>query len=428
MEMATERGIPATGDGVAKGSVRGKDPYMRGGERRYARWQVQVELGRQPVRMHVRPPAGGRCPGRIWIADDSVTETCPRCRKPLDLVGTERRQLWLSGFKKKADAEAALKRAVSDQADGRLTLPSDTTLKTYVGQWFERGGGGRKASTLHSYRANLDNHVLPSLGHVRLQDLNASQVGALLGRLRTSGRRSKKGGGLAPKTVRYVAMTLRAILASAVEDGLIGSVPINGKDVPSGDQVTSPEMGFWSQAELAAFIGSVSDPLFQTLFALAGATGMRRGEVVGLRRKDVDLERGRINVRSNRTSVGYQVQEGTPKTKRSRRTIDIGPNVTAMLKAYLHEHPMLPEALLFPVHPGSVSQTFDRAVKRTALPRIRFHDLRHSHVAHLIEQGVHPAKISARLGHASVAYTFDRYGHLFPEADAEAAVATDIAI
>lgn len=413
---------------MATGRVVGRDPKTRGGKTRYGRYEVAVELGRQPVRLHAGPPGVGRCSGRIWIADDPVTETCPRCRRPLELVGQERRQLWLFGYKTKVEAELALKAAVSAQAEGKLTLPSDVTLKVYVGQWFERGGGGRKASTLHSYRANLDNHVLPSLGHVRLQDLNASQIGSLLGRLRTSGRRTKKGGGLAPKTVRYVAMTLRAILADAVDDKLLGSVPINSKDVPSGEQVASPEMAVWSQAELSTFVASVTDPLYRTLFALAGATGMRRGEVVGLRRKDLDLAAGRITVRSNRTSVGYEVQEGTPKTKRSRRTIDVGPNVVALLKEYLLLRPMLPEALLFPVHPGSVSQTFDRAVKRAGLPRLRFHDLRHSHVAHLIDQGVHPAKISARLGHGSVAYTFDRYGHLFPEADAEAAVATDIAI
>jgi integrase len=178
----------------------------------------------------------------------------------------------------------------------------------------------------------------------------------------------------------------------------------------------------------ATFIESVTDPLYRPLFALAGATGMRRGEVAGLRRKDVDLDRGRINVRSNRVTVGYEVQEGSPKTPRSRRTITVGPNVVTMLAEYLRQHPMLPEALFFPVHPASITQMFDRAVARTELPRLRFHDLRHSHVAHLIEANVHPAKVSARLGHATVAYTFDRYGHLFPEADDEAAAVTDIAV
>lgn len=153
---------------MATGRVTGRNAEVRGGKKRHGRYQVVVELGRQPVRMHARPPEGRRCPGRIWISDNPVSTECPQCREPLNLVGTEHRQLWLSGFKTKADAELALKQAVAAQAEGQLTLPSDTTLQTYVADWFTRGGGGRKASTLESYRRNLDNHVLPSLGHVRL--------------------------------------------------------------------------------------------------------------------------------------------------------------------------------------------------------------------------------------------------------------------
>lgn len=152
-------------------------------------------------------------------------------------------------------------------------------------------------------------------------------------------------------------------------------------------------------------------------------TGMRRGELVGLRWGDVDLHTGRITVCRQVTSTDYAVRSGEPKSERGLRVISVDHDTLACL-TMLPRHSV---TMVFtdesgqPRHPESVARTFSRLVKASGLPRIRFHDLRHSHVAHLIEAGVDPLSISRRLGHASVAFTLDRYGHLFDQASASAA-------
>ena len=146
--------------------------------------------------------------------------------------------------------------------------------------------------------------------------------------------------------------------------------------------------------------------------------------VVGLRWGDVDLARARLTVLRQLTSTGYQVRIGEPKTARGRRTIDLDPDTVAVLE---HLKRKASGQYVFAIaegsspHPERITRAFARAVKDSGLPRIRMHDLRHTHAAHLIAVGVDPLTISRRLGHASVAFTLDRYGHLFAQSGAEAA-------
>lgn len=182
-------------------------------------------------------------------------------------------------------------------------------------------------------------------------------------------------------------------------------------------------MAWWRPGELRTFLELTAGHDLGPLFRLAAASGMRRGELVGLRWCDVDLDRGLINVRRQLASTDYLLLWDEPKTDRGRRiiTLDVG------TVAVLNEMQRSPSGQVFvnhagePPHPESVSRIFGRLVARSGLPRIRFHDVRHSHVAHLIEEGVDALTISRRLGHASAAFTLDRYGHLFDQAGATAA-------
>ena len=184
-------------------------------------------------------------------------------------------------------------------------------------------------------------------------------------------------------------------------------------------------MAWWRPHELRAFVRLVANHELGPLFRLAGATGMRRGELVGLRWIDVDLERQRIDVRQQITSTDYIVRRDQPKSDRGLRVVTLDPD-TADVLGSLPRHPsgyVFVDATGQPRHPESIARIFTRLATRSALPRIRFHDLRHSHVAHLIEANIDPLTISRRLGHASVAFTLDRYGHLFDQAGATAAQA-----
>jgi integrase len=198
-------------------------------------------------------------------------------------------------------------------------------------------------------------------------------------------------------------------------------------------------MKFWTPTELATFLKAVEDDELYPLFRLAALTGLRRGEVCALRWAEVDLDKGQIHVRRQLTVVNGQPRmEEHPKSDHGRRTVDIDAATVAITRRHRTaqlERRMIVGAgwrdgdLVFCgavgewLHPEYVTKAFFRRARAVGLPAIRFHDLRHTHCAALIAANRNPREISRRLGHATVAFTLDRYGHLLPEAGAEAAAA-----
>lgn len=235
-------------------------------------------------------------------------------------------------------------------------------------------------------------------------------------------------------------------LKDAVDAGTLARNVAEKAKPPSAKSTKAPEMAWWTPPDLRTFLDRTADAPLGALFRVAAMTGMRRGEVCGLRWSDVDLDVGRIDVRQQLTVVrtpgapdgGLLFSERT-KTDRGRRTVDLDPGTVAVLRTrrsqqaehrlavgagWSNEHNLVfTEPDVRPLDPESVAQVFNRRVARFKLPRIRFHDLRHTHVAHLIAAGEQPLLIARRLGHASAAFTQDRYGHLFPEAGSQAASA-----
>jgi integrase len=172
-------------------------------------------------------------------------------------------------------------------------------------------------------------------------------------------------------------------------------------------------------------------------YVLAATTGLRRGELLGLRWRDLDLGAGRLSVTQTLVSVNYAVSFSTPKTAAGRRSVALDPATVAALRAHrvavLEERLSLglgaptEDALAFtaidgtPLHPGQFSDRFDRLVKAAGVPRIRFHDLRHTHATLALRAGVHPKVVSERLGHSTISVTLDTYSHAIPAMQEEAA-------
>jgi integrase len=283
---------------------------------------------------------------------------------------------------------------------------------------------------VHSYQSNLRLHVVPCVGDVHLQALTALDLDRLYRQLLESGRQG--GGKLSPRTVRYVHTILSAALKDAVNKGLLSRNPAVASSPPAAGATKAPEMAWWRPNQLKEFLAFVAADDIGTLIRVAAMTGMRRGEVVGLRWIDVDLPAGRLTVRRQLASVNYKVRWDRPKSEKGRRTIDLDDDTLSVLEQSWELVSSLPAnnlGLVFPRsdgtprHPEQVSSAFERLVTQSALPRIRMHDLRHTHAAHLIAAGVDPLTISRRLGHASVSFTLDRYGHLMAQAGANAAKA-----
>ena len=209
-------------------------------------------------------------------------------------------------------------------------------------------------------------------------------------------------------------------------------------------------MRYWTPAELRTFLGTIDGHQHYPLIRLAAMSGMRRGELCGLRWVDVDLDGRTVSVRRSITAVQGKVVGGDVKTKRSRRVIDIDPATIAVLRRWhmMQLEVSAVDGCWLAQRPGLCSRCrlvragtrHDHAGVRPARhaahegpngeldtrpPRITFHDLRHSHATHLLAAGVNVKVVSERLGHASVAFTLDVYSHVMPgqQADAAAAVA-----
>jgi integrase len=301
---------------------------------------------------------------------------------------------------------------------------------------------GLEQSTVGAYRTLIEVHAIPELGDTPLQSLDPMMLDRLYAKMLRDGRRDGQGG-LSPRTTRFTHTVLRKALADAVRKGLLVANPADRATPPSTKAARPPEMKFWTPEELYAFLESIDtgDRLFGMWRVLA-LTGLRRGEVAGLRWQDVDLhgdeqDPGRIRVAQQYKPDGRGgFVFGAPKSEQGRRTVNLDPETVVVLRDHrqrqLDERSQLglsdrPQLVFTnvdggPIRPDSgISKRFDRLVRETDLPRIRLHDLRHTHSAHLIASGTDLKAISTRLGHASASFTLDRYGHLLPGRQAEAA-------
>jgi integrase len=367
-------------------------------------------------------------PGGTWSL---VVDTAP--------TGTVRRQIRRRGFRTKREAQAELNRLLHSLDEGAFVKPDRITVAEYLQAWLDGlEVAGHRPSTVESYRRNLRLHVIPTLGPARLQALGPLDLDRLYARLLQDGR-ADDSGGLSPRTVRYLHTILGRALADAERKGLVIRNVSKAATPPSAKAARAPEMAFWNPDELHRFLAFMADDALFPLVRLASMTGMRRGEVCGLLWEDVKLDERRLLVRRqlNVLNGGLLFQDHL-KTDHGRRTVGLDVKTVAVLRAHRakqaegrllagslwHDH-----GLVFtgpfgdPLHPHQVSRMFSRRAQQAGLRPIRFHDLRHSHCAHLIAAGRNVKAISRRLGHASVSFTLDRYGHLLPDDDSEAAEA-----
>jgi integrase len=244
--------------------------------------------------------------------------------------------------------------------------------------------------------------------------------------------RSDGRGGLSPKTVHYIHTILHRALRDAVRWGRAERNPAALCDPPRQER---PEITPWGEEEAKRFLVGVRDDPLYALYVLAITTGLRRGELLGLTWSSVDLPRAQLFVSQSLVAVNYALELSSPKTRRSRRVVALDQGtVTVLAEHRAHTFCVRPDngsqmesGLLFtrtdgsPIHPHSVSQGFERRIRRLGLPRIRFHDLRHTSATLALSAGIHPKVVSERLRHASVMITLDTYSHVVPTLQEEAA-------
>ncbi|SFT87011.1 Site-specific recombinase XerD [Geodermatophilus amargosae] len=347
------------------------------------------------------------------------------------------------GFRTRREAAAVLRAEIRKTEMGEWVDPSKQRLDAYLAEWM--AAQRLHPSTMSSYRRNIRLHIDPYLGAQSVARLTGPMVDAWMRELEASGR-ADGAGGLSARTVRYVFTILRAALSDAVRQGRLAVNPTDRATPPSASEARPPEMQAWTAAELARFMRWVDadDPDSAMGWRLLAATGMRCGEALALRWRDVDLDAARPQVRRSVGTVkdkgaGQRLVEGPTKTGQSR-VIDLDAGTVAALRRYraAREHVSVDlvrdSALVLSGldgshrHPERFSRRFTaqvvrarRALGEEQLPAIRLHDLRHTHATLLLADGVPVKVVSERLGHANATITLTVYQHVHPGMGREAA-------
>lgn len=310
------------------------------------------------------------------------------------------------------------------------------TVGEYLDEWLGAIASTVRPATHYSYGRNLRLHVVPYVGTTRLTTLDAGMLNTLYTTLLAEGSRHYRGGGLSPRSVRYVHTILHRGLKDAVRWGRLARNPADAADPPRASAMPSPELKTWTADELRYFLEYIAEDRLHPAFMLLATTGMRRGEALGIPWADLDLEASRVSIRQTVIVINHKVRFGTPKTAKGKRTVALDTVSVAALR--VHRQRQLEERMLMgagwqdhglvfttplggPLHPERFSRDFNKQVARAGLPRITLHSLRHTWATLALEAGVNPKVVQERLGHAGIAITLQVYSHVSTTMQANAA-------
>lgn len=332
--------------------------------------------------------------------------------------------------KTRQEASKLMAAGLRDLENGLAIVSDNRTVGQCLNDWLKTAEGSVRPSTLKSYRTWVLVHLIPSLGNIKLRRLSPEQVQRFY--------RQKLDEGLSPTSVSHI----HAVLHKALEQGVRWrAIPLNITDLVDKPKVMVREMKVLSPDQAKALLVTAEGDRFEALYVLALATGMRQGELLGLRWDDIDLEDRRIQVQANlqRTKEGLVLI--SPKTSRSRRRVALGEVVIAALRR--HQARQGAERLAAGSawddrnlvfcntlgRPVEATNLLRRALKpllnRAGLPPIRFHDLRHTAATLLLSKGVHPKVVSDMLGHSQIGITLNTYSHVLPDMQRDATAAMD---
>lgn len=313
------------------------------------------------------------------------------------------------------------------------------TLDAYLDHWLELQRTRVQPSTWNEYEGTTRRYLKPRVGDRRLCEITHHDITQLYHDLLTSG--GLRGKPLALITVQRIAAVFHKTFEDAVRTDLIEANPCAKATLPRIDLREGPkDLRVWTAEQLRSFLDAERDRPLWPLWVVAAGTGMRRGEILGLRWHDVDPQRRALTVRRALSVATGQARLKVPKTNQAR-TITIGPAVVhaielrraAQEREAANQPPVTqpPDSrswnLVFTepdgghIQPQKVTDTWREAVRDSPYPNIRFHDVRHSHASLLLEAGVSPQVVSARLGHSNIQTTLDIYAEVLPAMDEEAA-------
>ena len=304
--------------------------------------------------------------------------------------------------------------------DVDLTEDSRMTLGDWLDKWLDEYMIFTiRESTLDSYRAMVKNQVKPFIGGKQISSLTTADMQKFYNKIKKEGRvrpHPIHGKALADSMVRGVHMMLHEALDAAVKERLLAKNPTNGTTVP---KCNYPEKQILGDNQLETFLKAIKGHEYWCdFFYVEVMTGLRRGEICGLRWQDISFEENKLQVkRSVSVKKGGGVSIGETKTETGVRCIQMPPSVAELLKSkkqtaiteWVFPHFLHPEQ---PISPASAYRKLKVILKNAELPLIRFHDLRHTFATHATQGGVDPKTLAGILGHTNASFTLDTYTHV----------------
>jgi integrase len=346
-----------------------------------------------------------------------------------DITTGRRKRRWhsFSGTKRQAQLECA--RLIAELQNGIAIEPERLTVAAFLDRWVEYIRPQVAPKTFERYASIVRANIKPAIGSVMLLKLQpitiSTAYSAALARL-------------APRTVHHMHRVLSQALKQAVRWRLLPRNPCDDCDPP---KIERRDMKVWDIATITTALELVRPWRIHMPVVLAALCGLRRGEIAALRWRHVDLDRAQLSVVESAEQTKAGVRYKAPKSGKGR-TVALPAVVVTELRA--HRLRQAQELLQLGVRlsnntfvcaredgeaqqPNSIGHAWDRFLASTELPRIRFHDLRHSHATVMLKSNIHPKIVSERLGHSRVALTMDTYSHVIPGMQEEAAAAIDAA-
>ncbi len=319
---------------------------------------------------------------------------------------------------------------IQDQIGRGLTYDQDRiTLGEYLESWLKLKRMEIRPATVELYTWVSIKFIQPELGRIKLRDLSSGQVQLFYNRLAAAGK--------GPRTIRVANTVLGSCLDQAKRLGLVYRNPADLCSIP---RLQDRELKIWTEDQVSQFLNFISGHIHENLYYLALGTGMRRGELLGLQWSDIDWIHYRIQVRRecfHPVGGGFIFQD--PKTKQSRRSIQIGEGLIDHLRSQIRTVELFRKKagrkwqdldLVFPSSNGTplqaegISHEFKRLISLAGMPEIRFHDCRHIAASIMLSGGIPPVIVAGMLGH-SVAVLLNTYSHLIPNSQGAAAQLMD---
>ena len=388
---------------------------------------------------HIRPQGDGSWEIKFDLGRDPLTGR--RITKYVTFHGTKRK------------AQEELTRLLGQRNEGSYIEPTKMTVAQYLNHWLEADIDRRVAArTAIRHRGIVEKNIIPKLGPVPVRKLTAVHIEAFEAQLQREGwvkarakQKVREGEeapiqekrGLSAQTVQHIHRTLSQALSHAVRLGVLFKNPARQVKPP---RPPSREIKILDKNEMTTLINAAKGVGLYVPVLVAVTTGMRRGELLALRWSDIDLRAGALTVNQSIERIKGRVEFKSPKTRTSRRTITL-PAITvgALRKHYrvqLEERLKLglgrdPRGLVFarpdgqPMDADTLSKAFRRLVASAKVTPITFHGLRHTHISHLLMDGVHVKLVSERAGHASINITLGVYAAYIPNMQSDAARRVD---